>query len=67
METETGLYKFVNPSGIEVHPMLDRPELHGRDEDWTGKTSTTMRRKLQNRLNQRASETLLLQSAYEQG
>ncbi|TVY26012.1 hypothetical protein LHYA1_G005486 [Lachnellula hyalina] len=48
------LQKFVNPAGIVVRPMLDRPEIHAREEDWTGITSTAMRRKLQNRLNQRA-------------
>jgi hypothetical protein len=57
MEKETSLQKFSNPSaGIEVRPMLERPELHNKEEDWTGKTSTALRRKLQNRLNQRASE-----------
>lgn len=60
------LHKFANPAGIVVRPMLDSPEIHARAEDWTGVTSTAMRRKLQNRLNQRASETpsLLLQSPY---
>jgi len=56
MEKDTTLQKFINPSGIEVRPMLERPELHTKEEDWTGKTSTALRRKLQNRLNQRASE-----------
>lgn len=44
-----------NVACIEVRPMFDRPELKDKNEDWSGKTSTTMRRKLQNRLNQRAS------------
>ncbi|KAG4435612.1 hypothetical protein IFR05_008921 [Cadophora sp. M221] len=35
--------------------MAQRSEAQDRDEDWTGKTSTALRRKLQNRLNQRAS------------
>ncbi|TVY13763.1 hypothetical protein LARI1_G008085, partial [Lachnellula arida] len=47
--TRTHLHQFANPTGIAIRPMLDIPEIHARDEDWTGVTSTAMRRKLQNR------------------
>ncbi|RAL64316.1 hypothetical protein DID88_002207 [Monilinia fructigena] len=40
---------------IEVLPMPQRSQVQNHGEDWTGTSSTTMRRKLQNRLNQRAS------------
>lgn len=40
---------------IEVVPMAQRSEAFDSVEDWTGITSTAVRRKLQNRLNQRAS------------
>jgi hypothetical protein len=40
---------------IEVQPMSQRSEIRNLKEDWTGKTSTAERRKLQNRLNKRAS------------
>ncbi|KAF4634455.1 hypothetical protein G7Y89_g3663 [Cudoniella acicularis] len=40
---------------ISVQPMLGNHKLRDSKEDWTGKTSTAVRRKLQNRLNQRAS------------
>ncbi|KAL2060983.1 hypothetical protein VTL71DRAFT_9035 [Oculimacula yallundae] len=40
---------------IELVPMAQRSEVQDRAEDWTGKSSTALRRKLQNRLNQRAS------------
>ncbi|KAH7312941.1 hypothetical protein BKA65DRAFT_516958, partial [Rhexocercosporidium sp. MPI-PUGE-AT-0058] len=43
------------PGKIEILPMAQRSEVQDWDEDWTGKTSTALRRKLQNRLNQRAS------------
>ncbi len=43
------------PGKIEVQRMNQTVEVKGQDEDWTGKTSTALRRKLQNRLNQRAS------------
>ncbi len=39
---------------IEVTPMIQRFEIKDQAEDWTGKTNTALRRKLQNRLNQRA-------------
>jgi hypothetical protein len=35
--------------------MSQRSEIRNLKEDWTGKTSTAERRKLQNRLNKRAS------------
>ncbi|KAK1998045.1 hypothetical protein LX36DRAFT_48823 [Colletotrichum falcatum] len=44
------------PTGISI-PVVDNPhlaELKDPSEDWTGVTSTAERRKLQNRLNQRA-------------
>lgn len=34
--------------------MPQQPRLLGTEEDWTGITSSTERRKLQNRINQRA-------------
>ncbi|PVH81081.1 hypothetical protein DL98DRAFT_571439 [Cadophora sp. DSE1049] len=43
------------PGKIELQRMAQRSEVKDQDEDWTGKTSTALRRKLQNRLNQRAS------------
>ncbi|KAK0129262.1 hypothetical protein ONS95_001197 [Cadophora gregata] len=43
------------PGKIELQRMTQRSEIKDQEEDWTGKTSTTLRRKLQNRLNQRAS------------
>jgi hypothetical protein len=39
---------------IEILPMCQRLEIKDGKEDWTGKSSTSERRKLQNRLNQRA-------------
>lgn len=40
---------------VEIQPMSQRIEIRDGREDWTGKTSTALRRKLQNRLNQRAA------------
>ncbi|CZR66670.1 uncharacterized protein PAC_16571 [Phialocephala subalpina] len=40
---------------IVVEPMTQRSEVRDKEEDWTGKNSTALRRKLQNRLNKRAS------------
>jgi hypothetical protein len=40
---------------IEITPMPQRSEVRNMKEDWTGKSSTALRRKLQNRLNKRAS------------
>ncbi|ESZ99118.1 hypothetical protein SBOR_0528 [Sclerotinia borealis F-4128] len=40
---------------IEILPMPQRSHVQNHGEDWTGTNSTVMRRKLQNRLNQRAS------------
>jgi hypothetical protein len=40
---------------IEVVSMPQRVEAKDIKEDWTGKSSTALRRKLQNRLNKRAS------------
>ena len=50
------LHESSDSQRIEVLPMAvsARNQIHGMDEDWTGKTSTATRRKLQNRLNQRA-------------
>ncbi|CAM1501298.1 Fc.00g104600.m01.CDS01 [Cosmosporella sp. VM-42] len=39
---------------ILVMPMAQQLEVRNRGDDWTGVTSTSERRKLQNRLNQRA-------------
>jgi hypothetical protein len=44
----------VNTPGIEILPMRQRLDIKDGKEDWTGKSSTAERRKLQNRLNQRA-------------
>jgi hypothetical protein len=41
-------------SSIALGPMRQRTEVRSPDDDWTGVTSTVERRKLQNRLNQRA-------------
>ncbi|KAF7884119.1 uncharacterized protein EAF01_011542 [Botrytis porri] len=40
---------------IEIRPMRQRLQIQNLEEDWTGTSSTVLRRKLQNRLNQRAS------------
>ncbi|TDZ29751.1 hypothetical protein C8035_v004219 [Colletotrichum spinosum] len=40
---------------IMLAPMREREEIREAGEDWTGVTSTAERRKLQNRLNQRAA------------
>jgi hypothetical protein len=40
---------------IEVVPMPLNSEARGREDDWTGCSDQARRRKLQNRLNQRAS------------
>ena len=40
---------------VEFLPMSHRLEIRDGNEDWTGKTSSALRRKLQNRLNQRAA------------
>lgn len=39
---------------IEQRDMTQRREIRTASEDWTGKTSSAERRRLQNRLNQRA-------------
>lgn len=39
---------------IELSDMVQRREIRTASEDWTGKTSSAERRRLQNRLNQRA-------------
>lgn len=44
-------------STIELVPMRQRLNIKSETEDWTGKSDTTTRRKLQNRLNQRASRS----------
>lgn len=40
---------------IEILPMSQRSQVQNLGEDWTGTGSTALRRRLQNRLNQRAS------------
>jgi hypothetical protein len=40
---------------VEFLPMSQILEIRDGNEDWTGKTSSALRRKLQNRLNQRAA------------
>jgi len=40
---------------IDLLPMAQRLEMKDKTEDWTGKSNTAERRKLQNRLNQRAA------------
>ena len=42
------------PISIALGPMRQRTEVRSLEDDWTGVTSTADRRKLQNRLNQRA-------------
>jgi hypothetical protein len=42
-------------ASIEVQPMPQSVEARTLAEDWTGTSGGAMRRKLQNRLNQRAS------------
>jgi hypothetical protein len=43
----------VNNGGIALELML-HSEVHGLEEEWSGVTNPAARRKLQNRLNQRA-------------
>lgn len=51
METATlGMYHAV----MLMETMPQSLELRDAEDDWTGVTSTAKRRKLQNRLNQRA-------------
>ncbi|PQE29019.1 Aryl-alcohol dehydrogenase protein [Rutstroemia sp. NJR-2017a BBW] len=45
----------IRPMPVEIQPMPQSLEAKTLAEDWTGTTSAAMRRKLQNRLNQRAS------------
>jgi hypothetical protein len=49
---------MATESALNPYTFLDRmpqqPGLLGDDEDWTGFSSSTKRRKLQNRINQRA-------------
>ena len=49
--------EMFQPSNIELVPMTQRLNIKNRKEDWTGKSDTALRRKLQNRLNQRASRS----------
>jgi hypothetical protein len=44
---------------ILLDRMLQQPGLLGDDDDWTGSTSIARRRKLQNRINQRAHREFL--------
>ncbi|KAH8781904.1 hypothetical protein BGZ57DRAFT_926281 [Hyaloscypha finlandica] len=50
---EMAIMPFNSPI-IEILPMCQRLEIRDEEEDWTGKSSTSERRKLRNRLNQRA-------------
>lgn len=50
--------QLLDTPPIEILPMAQRSEARDSVEDWTGITSTAVRRKLQNRLNQRASSKL---------
>jgi len=43
----------VNNGGIALELML-HSDVHGLEEEWSGVTDPAARRKLQNRLNQRA-------------
>lgn len=43
-----------NPPQIVIAPMLQQLEVQAPNDDWTGISNTAARRKLQNRLNQRA-------------
>ena len=52
------------PRKIELQYMTQRSEIKDQEEDWTGKTSTALRRKLQNRLNQRASRRFFSVTTY---
>jgi hypothetical protein len=45
----------IQPVQVEIQPMPQSLEAKTLAEDWTGTSSAAMRRKLQNRLNQRAS------------
>ncbi|KAG0647758.1 Short-chain aldehyde dehydrogenase [Hyphodiscus hymeniophilus] len=42
---------------IMLEPMAQQPRQLGLEEDWTGLTSSAQRRRIQNRLNQRAART----------
>ena len=53
---EMAIMPFNSPI-IEILPMCQRLEIRDEEEDWTGKSSTSERRKLRNRLNQRAYRT----------
>jgi hypothetical protein len=43
----------INEDGIALELML-HSEVHGLEDEWAGVTNPAARRKLQNRLNQRA-------------
>lgn len=45
-------------SAIALTPMVQQLEVRKEGDDWTGVTSTVERRKLQNRLNKRASSKI---------
>lgn len=53
----TNVVSMATTHRILVVPMAQRSEIRQANEDWTGKSSTVERRKLQNRLNKRASST----------
>jgi hypothetical protein len=55
LESKMGELSERSMVKIEVVPMPQRIEAKDIKEDWTGKSSTALRRKLQNRLNKRAS------------
>ena len=48
---------YIIMPGIEILLMSQRMEIRDGKEDWTGKSSIAEKRKLQNRLNQRAYRT----------
>jgi uncharacterized lipoprotein YmbA len=52
-------YTQANVPSIELVQMSQRMNIKDRQEDWTGKSDTALRRKLQNRLNQRASRACI--------
>lgn len=50
----TSASNYCDNDAIALGHMTERTEVRRSEDDWTGVTSTAERRKLQNRLNQRA-------------